>query len=217
MSFGQRDSYERDSLGRLILKSSKYDVTNLNNKDFYKHAQDLIKSKEKDSLFDAHTILRKLYFFDSSVYSKQLVNSYFSQIEAINLDYYKKKIIGTWVFQWAGSNWGTSETSKTKNERIIFSQNEAFFFKDEKLFRQTQYYITNSFSTLSKELFFQVYFLDDNSAKDISFRTKGADYTAKLKFGGANIGLYLGYLFSCNDCGNKIYIAEGATDYSLGK
>jgi hypothetical protein len=172
-----------------------------------------------DSLFEAYRILKRLYHFDSTKYSKKFLSPDFSKIESINYHYLQTNIIGQWNFEWSGSNWGTSETSANKKARLVFTETEAFFYIADTLKRQTKYLITNKFESLyPKEIFFQLYFLDNKDHWDFSFMTKGADYIAHLKFDSQNIGLFINESPNCScGCPESIYLKNGASNYVIGK
>lgn len=137
-------SYERDSLGKLKRVSTAF--TKETSDSYFKTALHFIRNQQADSLKIAYFMLRELYYFDSSKYSNAYLKKYFSQIESSLVTYYNRTIIGTWSFEWSGSNWGTSQTSTEKKAKLVFTDNECYFYVSDTLQRQTKYKITNEFS-----------------------------------------------------------------------
>lgn len=215
--FGQEDNYVRDSTGRLISKTPLIEINSLNHNHYYQKSKQLLDINNGDSLFKAYQILTKLHYFNSTVYANNILAPDFAKIEETNLNNIKKNIVGTWSFEWSGSNWGTAETYKTNNELIVFTCDQASFFKGDSLVKITPYIITNEFSTSLKEFIFQVYFPEDKTAYDISFKTSGADYTAHLAFSKDNMALYLDTPGDCSGCARAIYMTQTAKNYRTGQ
>lgn len=200
--------YERDSLGRLKGYSPEFNINSTNHNQFYHNAKELIYIEDRDSIIKAFRLLKHLHYFDSSIYSNKILQQHFSRIEKKCYDYYLNNLLGEWVFEWGGSNWRTSETSANKKEKIIFTETEALFYKNDSLNRRTPYKIKNDFKgNLSKEIFFLLYFEDSKTAWKINFQNKGADYIAKLKFSKENVGLFVNEDPTCIcGCPESIYL-----------
>jgi len=114
---------------------------------------------------------------------------------------------------------GTSETSLSKNAKIVFTETEAFFYHNDTLERRASYIITNKFSWSSfKEIYFQLYFLDNKDLWNFSYRTKGADYIAKLKFDSLHVGLFINEMPNCScGCPESIYLKNTGINYAILK
>lgn len=192
-----------------------YRIDSSNDVYYYKKATILLEVNNSDSLFEAYRIFKKLNYFDSVKYSKDHLKQDYLKIEKINLDNIKTAIIGKWNFEWSGSNWGMSETYKTRNEQVVFTESDVSFFHKDSLVRKTAYLITNEFTPVLKEFTFQIYFQDDKTKNNISFKSRGADYIAHLKFNEHNTGLYLDAPGFCNDCGYRIYMKQSAENYRM--
>jgi len=205
--------YERDSLGKLKYASTVF--TKETNKAYYNKAIHAIATKNQDSLVIAYYILKELYKSDPSKYSKSGLKDNFLKIEKQLSNYYRKTIIGTWIFKWSGSNWGTGETSASRNSKIIFTDTEAFFYNNDTLARKTKYLITNKFSDpFSKTIYFNLYFTDNNATWDFKFETDGADYISNIKFSKDSIGLWVNEMPECScGCPESIYIKETSKGY----
>lgn len=208
-SFCQQ-AYERDSLGRLKGQTPEFKINHTNHNQFYQDAKELINFDDRDSIFKAFRLLKHLHYFDSSIYSNKILQQLFSQIEKKSYDYYHDNLLGEWVFEWSGSNWGTSETSASKKEKIIFTESKALFYTNDSLNRQTSYKIRNDFKGyLSKEIFFLLYLEDTKAAWEINFQNKGADYVAKLKFSEEHVGLFINENYHCIcGCHERIYLKK---------
>jgi hypothetical protein len=211
------DPYERDSVGKL--KNVPKPLTKETSEKYFIAALHSIRTQKVDSLKTAYSMLSKLHYFDSSIYSSARLNNYFAQIETGLLSYYKKTIIGNWTFEWSGSNWGTSKTSANKKASLVFTDTECYFYISDTLQRKTKYVITNEFVfPYPKPVFFQLYFLDNKDLWNFSFRTSGENYTAKLKYNEENIGLFINEMPNCLcGCPERIYLKNSAENYRIGK
>jgi anaerobic selenocysteine-containing dehydrogenase len=183
-------------------------INSSNAQTYFIRAKEIIKNQERDSLFEASTILRRLYYFDSLKYSKQEINILYDKISKINLHHYQKIIPGQWKLAFRGSNWSTNNYGDTTGESLQINQNHIRFYKNGKLTRKTKYKITNRYAQLSKEFEFQIYFFDSNSYWHISTMENYSDYFSKLTFDKNHIGLMVDSGPFCSDCGYEIYITE---------
>ena len=205
---GVIETFERDSTGKLLPTNKKIIITQSNSTEYYERAKGFINAANYDSLLYADIILRKLFYFDSIRFSRKIISNHKSEIERQSFNYFKGNIIGQWAFEWSGSNWGTDQTSKTRKEEIVFTDSEAYFYSNDSLKRKTQYLITNKqVPYFMKDLYFQLYFPEDNLYWQVGFINHGPNYLARINFSKQKIGLHINEMPNCScGCPESIYL-----------
>jgi hypothetical protein len=192
-------------------KGKSFDSVQINTSNastYFLKAKTNIDNQQRDSFFNASRVLKKLYNFDSSIYSQKAISSYFDKISKINLQYYQKVIVGQWDLAFRGSNWSTNNYGDTSDERLQITNDSIKFLKRGKIIRETKYLITNKYAQISKEFEFQLYFFDTDSYWHIDTKDNYFDFYSKLKFDKDHIGLIVDSGPFCNDCGYEIYILQ---------
>ncbi|RYE50745.1 MAG: hypothetical protein EOP48_19285 [Sphingobacteriales bacterium] len=188
----------------------EYTIDGTNDAYYFEKSKHLLGIADRDSLFEAQWILRILPLLDSIKYSAEFLKPHFAKYQTAYFAYLKNNIIGQWRFEWSGSNWGTEQTSATRNEKVVFTDTEAFFYKGDTLKRQTKYLITDEHSSrFPRGRYFQLYFLDNKVRWDFSFQAKGIDYLTGLKFDRNSIGLHINEEPNCScGCPERTYIKQ---------
>jgi hypothetical protein len=185
------------------------EINNTNDSFFYKKAQQLISTYDLDSLFEARRIFNWLKFFDSTKYSEVLLSTDLLKIETLSYNYLKSNILGKWKLKRLESSLPTSPDSLRINDvTLIFSDTLAILYYNDTLIRKTRYVITNKFaSPYFKEIFFQLYFLDNKDLWSFLFITNGENYPKDFKIDKINVGLYINEIPDCvNNCPEKVYL-----------
>ena len=149
-------------------------IDSINNADYYNRLQKNINIENIDSSTEATNLIFELYNSDSKKYSAKLLNPILKEIEAFNLNFFKKTIIGNWHSEGLGSDWFTTKIINP-NKKFTFSETEAFFYINDSLVRQTSYSIigkTERHLDLEYKRF-RIFFSDTKEEWSFNFITKG--------------------------------------------
>jgi hypothetical protein len=171
--------------GQRLSKYENYSVKRKNHVALYERAKRLIEFNRPDSSHEAVRILRALNGYDSSKYSMNLFKPLLEKMEKANRTFYQQTIIGRWKFEWSGTNWGTTSTSDSTNEVLVFTDKEVIFYRNDTIQRRTPYQISNSNvrSYFYASVFFRIVFQDNNNEWPFWFydHTDFVPYISKTK------------------------------------
>ena len=168
--FGQTTKVRRDKLNRIRLPN-EFDIDSTNDLYYYNQAITLTSYHNYDSSQKAVNMFRSLSKFNEIKYSVSNFQTEMYQIEVEVYNYYKLALSGQWKFEWSGSNWGTDKTAKEVNQKIMFKNDNVYFFRNDTIVRQSKFILENRFRN---RLIFNVYDLS------IIFNDNNEEWTLTL-------------------------------------
>ncbi len=181
MTFGQTKSkVKRDKLNRILIPD-KFDIDSTNDSFYYNQAITLASYHNYDSSEKAVNMFSSLVSFNETKYPASKFQTELKQIELETYDYYKLLLSGQWKFKWSGSSWGTDQTSKDLNKKIVFKNDSAFFYHSDTIVRQTKFVLENRFTDIYIfSVFSYTIILNDKNEKwGFSFYKSSAPYIGK--------------------------------------